>query len=76
MAFHPRNATFWGMANAVFVFIVACGAAAVVYSERVFGWKAEIPALPMAAVFVVAIFVRGWLKLRQGRRPGNGQGDL
>ena len=57
------------MANAVFIFIVACGAAAIAYSERVFGWKAEIPALPMAGVFILALFVRGWLKLRQGRRP-------
>lgn len=71
-SYDPGSATFGGMANAVFIFIVACGAAAIAYSERVFGWKAEIPALPMAGVFILALFVRGWLRLRQGRRPGSG----
>lgn len=57
-----------GMPNAVFAFIVACGVFSVIYAEKVWGWKAEIPALPIAGVFVIAIFARQWLRVRQGRR--------
>lgn len=56
------------MANAVFAFIVAVGISIVLYAEKAWGWKADIPALPMFATFVIAVFARQAVRLYESRR--------
>jgi hypothetical protein len=56
------------VANAVFAFVVAVGVFSIIYVEKAWGWKAEIPALPMFVTFLLAAIARQVIRLRQGRK--------
>jgi CHASE2 domain-containing sensor protein len=56
------------MPNAIFSYIVICGAFSIEYIAAYWGWRAEIPALPMASIIIFAIFVRQWLVNRETNR--------